>query len=104
MDLGLSTAANESAHDPPMKLKPRPPLEQEHGHGHEICSNGAATTGDEGQASAHVTKHAADTASSSSSPAGDVELQRRKAALLQQVSVPSPTLPYLQAPVIGHTV
>lgn len=99
MDLGLSTAADESANDSPMKLKLQPPLEQEHGHGHEHehknGSNGNTATGDNGQA---------DTASASTPDAGDAELQRRKAALLQQVLISISTLPQLQALVMGRKV
>ena len=108
MDLGLSTAASESAHDSPMKLKPQPPLEQEHEHRreheHKDGSNGNAATGDNGQVSARVASHAADAASTSFSDAGDAELQRRKAALLQQVLVSIFHLASAAGPGDGHIV
>ena len=99
MDVGLPTAASDSAAALPIQSRPHPPFEQESGHGreHEAYSNGKVTMGDERQSSAQVAKRAADAASASSSDAGDAELQRRKAALLQQVALSSHTLPQLQA-------
>ena len=101
MDIGLHTSASEGAPDPLVGARPQPQLEHEcgHGHGHEHehehenCSNGNATLGHKGQVPPQVDKHAGDAASASSAVAGDVELQHRKAALLQQVSVPSYTFP-----------